>query len=221
MEPYVVFIGGTGASGPLGAIYYREIKRRCRVDRLISIPVFGTRCIERSRKIIQREIDRNLPVGKPLVLVGHSQGGLLAADIALHRQDVSMVLPISAPFHGTWLCDRRMIGAFGDMAPGSRYTQELVSALSEAGTVHPRFDVHSLMTTNDWLVRPAFSSYLPGFRNYILAHNMKAYQGVQRVYPEAHVELARTGHISEIMAKRVIDQVVRLVRQPNPLAKVS
>lgn len=140
---HVFVIGGTVAVKPVsGPILYNELKTALvrmlaalKVEasvELFYLRLLGFGSIEKSVERLHGEMLKAVAPDDRIVLVGHSQGGLIVADLAARDRRVVLAVAIAAPFQGSLTCTPITAGivpAFWNMAPGSRYLSRLCRSL--------------------------------------------------------------------------------------------
>ena len=108
----------------------------------------------------------------PVALIGHSQGGLVAAMLDdLYPELFSKVITLGAPLTGTSLCHLFMpVPSLRSMSHGSRTTAAL----------HSLPNMHNIVGTNDKLIIPQSSGLLPGAHHHVVegvSHTGLIYDG--------------------------------------------
>lgn len=104
-----------------------------------------------------------LPEFEPIDLVGHSQGGMVALDLATRYQfRVRHCVTLGAPLGGTaWSKHWAPFPSARCMARGSRYTASLRRRGVPVG-------LHCVAGGGDKLVIPTNTAHVSGARNYVL-----------------------------------------------------
>ncbi len=198
--PAVVLIGGTIAIKPLAEWYYRQMGLP-----VLPIPYAGVLTIERSFQKLAPRIEREY--GKrPLIIVGHSQGGLVGVRYVEEHQDAKLV-GLSIPIRGTQIAWVGLgLPAARDMLPGSDFLLGLQERLPNVSA-----RMISIFLHHDYFIRPFHSSYAAGARNILFAE--------RRVWPQLRawredIELreGRYNHINEVRASEV-GEVIEEIRQ--------
>lgn len=183
-------VAGTFVGGPAGHLAYRKLTGTLRAD-YIALDQFG---LTHTRNSIDKVLRKIETIGAPVNLVGHSQGGLVAAIIAERHPDmISTVVTLGAPLHGTRLCNSHMpVSSLRCMAQGSRLSSELHPDLGGNSS-----NIHCVVGTDDHLVIPYSSGLLEGAHHHVL-------RGV--------------GHLGLILDRKAIDIVRDICRTPTSVA---
>jgi pimeloyl-ACP methyl ester carboxylesterase len=175
--PYVVIVGGTGASGLACWFYYLVMALFCEAQ-AIAIPERGHKSIGINYTRLCAEIDRRCPdKARGIILIGHSQGGLLVWWYFMeHSERVIKVAVLCAPLHGSrvgW--GLKPPGPLGEMVVGSRFmagddgfaaTTDRWAA-EHAALVALR--VCCIVAKNDELVQPYSSGCVVGALTFVLS----------------------------------------------------
>lgn len=152
-----IVVTGTFVS-ELGAhLAYRKLARALDAD-VVTLNRFG---FAHTRISVEKVIRRIEAVGAPVNLVGHSQGGLVAAIIEQERPElVATAFALGAPLHGTALCNSLLpLSGLRCMARGARLTS----------TLHAGSNLHCVVGTADHLVVPYASGLLEGAHHHVFA----------------------------------------------------
>lgn len=178
MNPRVLLVAGTGASQPWAGIFYSRLVGATGAT-LVTLPHLGLGHTMRSVEQLAERIKR---IGEPVVLIGHSQGGLSAALVALYYPDlVSATITIAAPLAGTIWCPKHIpISSLRCMSRESRL----------CSSWHPIPNMHNMVGTADVVVVPVESGLLDGAEHTV-------FHGV--------------GHLDIVWNRSVIDRVARIV----------
>lgn len=221
MQTKVVLIGGTGAISPAAKLYYHRLAKGCGKAVIQAIPGLTVRRIDTSTREMVKWIDANVPDDTQVILIGHSQGGLVAVECALQRPDkVVHVIALSTPFHGTRTANliapfcRHLFLAVRDMSVGSRYMARLSPRLIE---VAPRLT--TIYLHNDILVQPFDSSHVDGADNWLIASATdfasvsNAHQDTQRL---GCVVARIMGHITEVFDPIILRALNKVCSELSP-----
>lgn len=133
---------------------------------------------------VAREIRqlRRVCGGARVAIVAHSMGGLVARDVlrVLGPNDISRIVTLGSPHHGSLLA-RALPGLpFREMEPGSRWLADL-NAGQEG---HFQVPITCIYSAHDNMVRPTWSAALEG---------------------ATRIELEGLGHLSLLSARAVVD----------------
>lgn len=208
MEAKSFFIAGTGIFPPLTGAVLRDIARDCGGARIISIPGAGRMSIAEASLRVGAFIDRETTSDAPIVIYGHSMGGLIAAECALVRPHVRRVVAISTPFHGTTMA-WSVAALFGvlpgirDIARGSDYMMGLANRLPELA---PR--LHSIYLGSDHLIKPHHSSHVTGADN-VMIGNLRQYAATYNQIYDTELLDGSTNHFFEVFNSTIRDYVRR------------
>lgn len=134
---------------------------------ILAIPKLGLGRIDDAADELARRVFVPGSSGR-FILVGHSQGSLLALHLArYYPHRVLAVFCFGAPFHGTRLANLGRIlwlPAIRTMAAHSRFLREL-----REDQTYTAENVHSLFSVLDELVVPWFASTVAGAHNVVMA----------------------------------------------------
>lgn len=113
--PVAILIGGTMALEWFAPIYYWVLTRLFHDAFLIPIQGMGLLSVDTATALVTTQIEKLrtsgvVGVNQKVVLIGHSQGGLIAAKIASRDPLVSRVVAVSAPFKGTPMAELKHPG---------------------------------------------------------------------------------------------------------------
>lgn len=166
----VYFIGGTFALKPGAAPLYHFVTHLgpdVQVER-IDLRWGGLRSLKSNLEEVVAAIRKKTRAGDRVVIIGHSQGGVLAFAAAAQIEETVLAVALCAPFGGSLPCSMpgaKLIPAFHDMALGSPFLKELPSEVAKSTA---RFV--AIHTANDLVVYPASSTRCdwPGVENVAL-----------------------------------------------------
>lgn len=186
-----VIIAGTGVPGPVARIVYGPLARALGAE-VVALPRLGLGHIEEACSALARRVVRT---AEPLQIIGHSQGGFAALDLAYRCGDViRTVVTLGTPFAGTSLAAYwTPLTAGRCMAPGSRY---LATVASQWRDCYTAARVHNVVAADDSLVIPYSSGLLPKWDD-----------GGQL----SHHVLTGVGHLGLVTSPRAIGLVAGLV----------
>jgi pimeloyl-ACP methyl ester carboxylesterase len=219
----VPIVAGTAIRGVAATLMMRQVLRRHPYAFLITLAAFGvTLPLHRSQEHLARDIRAGLVAmgrdpGDPLVLVGHSQGGLAVLRYAIdHPRQVLHVISVGAPWAGAASATRvtnvfgrssRVVApALSDMAEGSAFLAGLHRDL-------PRIAerVTNIYSTHELFIRPYTDAHIdvPGVHNILIAEPQEHVRHLH-VYPELPVDdliLGRVHHMNEMNSPMVRSRI--------------
>lgn len=212
----VPIVAGTAIRGIAANMMMRNVLERHPNAFLITLANFGvTLPLHRSQGHIHDDIAKGLeaqglPPDSPLVLVGHSQGGLAVLRYAAdHPDQVLHVFSIGVPWHGATTAGRisrlmrftrlDLTPGLTDMAPNSPFLthlHETVPAIADRVT--------NIFSTHEVFMQPYTAAYIdvPGVTNILIApedefrRHMESYPD----YPVDDLIVRRTNHLGEMSA---------------------
>lgn len=167
-EMKVVVIGGTLALKPLARPYYWLLCLLAGHAKLVTLPDGGLRSLADTYPVLSAQIQAICPDDEPMILIGHSQGALLAAMYAAAHTNVMRIVAISGPFGGVATCHAarflpsslaRRLPILRDLTPGSAALTGLAELL-----VGVRERLICIYTPYDGIVWPASSCRVEGAR---------------------------------------------------------
>jgi pimeloyl-ACP methyl ester carboxylesterase len=226
----VPIVAGTAIRGMAASVMMNGVLRRHPNAFLVTLERWGVSVrLDESQSYLRREIRsgllrQNRDPSSPIVLVGHSQGGLAALRYAVdHLAQVRHVVTVGTPWNGARLAGtvdtlvhtvvRRHVPALVDMTPESEFLQGLhddVPAIGERVT--------NIYSTREILIEPYVSAHipLPGVRNVLIAtgeeyeRHLAAYAQTHPI--DAHID-ARVTHLGEMSSPDVRAVVWRTVSE--------
>ena len=175
--------------GPLADIF----KARGYEVKVVGLPSWGLSSLDDAANTLDESIF-TAGADARYILVGHSQGGVHALDLASrHPDSVLAIFNFATPHHGTRLASiSRWIPATRDMNSHSLHLHNLRALNYD----HER--IHSLFTVFDEFVVPWFASSIHGARNVVLApsiiHGLLGRVGFKRS-PEVQLVHGYAGHL--------------------------
>ena len=219
MNIAVPIVAGTAIRGVAATLMMRQVLQRHPNAFLITLASFGvTIPLHRSQEHLTRDIRRGLisidrDPGDPLVLVGHSQGGLAVLRYAVdHPDQVLHVISVGAPWSGAVSATRvtnalgrrgsTMLPAISDMREGSRFLIDLHSDL-------PRIAdrVTNIYSTHELFIRPYTDAHIdvPGVENVLIASEEEhvRHLAVYGDLPVDDIIMGRVNHMSEMNSPQV------------------
>lgn len=194
------------------------------------IPHCGRRSVPTAVEPLRQWITHRIG-DRPTRLIGHSQGGLLAAELALALPQVEEAVVIEPPFRGSPLAQPHrlsavpvpgvvrstmghLVPALLDMAPGSAYLQDLEQRLA---TIAPK--LVTVAYCNSRLVLPD-SVYVPGATNYLVGKPSELERALvtgRDVIPVSHDDWWSSGHILGVF--RIPRHIVAQLHLPADLER--
>jgi pimeloyl-ACP methyl ester carboxylesterase len=198
-DPAVAIVAGTAVRGAAAAIVMRGVLQRHPSAFLVTLERGGvTVPLHESQHYLADELEQGLwrlgrDPSEPLVLVGHSQGGLAVMRYALdHPQHTRRVVTVGTPWLGSTSAARvnrwvrrvtaRDVPALADMAPESAFLARL---RDQAAPLGPRLT--NVYSTRELVIRPYVAAHvpLPGAHN-VLISTAREYNHHLRVYGMTH-----------------------------------
>ena len=170
----VLLVHGIWKSGASFGRMARFLRKRgFEVHTIDLVPNDGGAEIPALGQQIADYVDRSLPAGAPLDLVGFSMGGVAARHYVQRLGGVERVrrlVTISSPHHGTATAFLSKKPGGLQMRPGSVFLAELNADMSALA----RVDVTTLWTPLDLMIVPPESSRIPVGKEVLLAAPMHA-----------------------------------------------
>ena len=224
----VPIIAGTAIRGLAATVMMGGVMQRHPNAFLITLERWGvTIPLHESQRHIHMAIEDGLVrmgrgAAEPVVLVGHSQGGLAALRYALdHPDQVRHVITVGTPWLGARLAGtvntvvrrlvRRDVPALADMTPESDFLAGL-----HAGVPSIAARVTNIFSTREILIEPYVSAHipLPGVQNVLIATESE-YEHHLRVYGHSHpvdeLIVGRVTHLGEMSSPDVRSIIWRTV----------
>ena len=149
------------------------VKRGFTVHTIDLVPNDGRATIPALAEQVASFIERTLPAGEPLDLVGFSMGGVVSRYYLQRLGGAARVrrfVTISSPHHGTLTAYLRRLPGVVQMRPNSALLRELNEDLDSFGGV----EVTSIWTPLDLMIMPPHSSRLPLGREVLVAAPLHA-----------------------------------------------
>lgn len=198
----VPIVAGTAIKGLAANLMMRGVMERHPNAFLITLQSYGiTIPLHKSQEHISADIQAGLvaqgkPPNAPLVLVGHSQGGLAVLRYAIdHPEQVKHVFSVGTPWHGSATAAklaervRRISGinlapALGDMAPDSEYLTTLHRDVPQIAHL-----ITNIYSTHEIFIRPYVFAHIdtPGVTNVLIA-NEAEYARHLRTFPDLLID---------------------------------
>lgn len=168
MQDLVVNITGTGAPGWIAHRFYGALERLSPHHLTLGISRYGWGHVREAFPRVERAILRQVGAGQA-VLMGHSQGGLLALLFGLRYPElVKGIVTCGTPAGGSPLCRHYWpVASLRCMTPGSRFLAELSQQLEEAMAACQFPDLVTFSSLLDFLVPPPYA-HVPGADNRLL-----------------------------------------------------
>jgi pimeloyl-ACP methyl ester carboxylesterase len=226
----VAVVAGTAIQGVAARLLMRGVLRRHPTAFLVTLERWGvTVPLADSQRTLRERIVAGLAAqgfgpDDPVVVVGHSQGGLAVLRYTLdHPAQVPAVVTVGIPWGGAALAAtvnsavrrfaRRDVPALADMQPGSDFLEALRDDLAADEAVARR--LVNIYSAHEGLIHPYVWAHvpLPGVRNVLIA-TMADYARHLRDHPDLpvdeHLE-ARVHHLEEMNEPMVRSVVWRTV----------
>lgn len=219
----VGLVAGTAIRGAGAKVMMRNVLQRHPDAFLITLANYGvTMSMAASQEHIRNDLTKELRVrgrakDSPIVLVGHSQGGLAVLRYAIdHPLQVKHVFSVGAPWQGSVSAGRlsRALGgrlpAIRDMAPDSEF---LTTLHAEVPTIAER--VSNIYSTHEMFIRPYIDAHIdvPGVSNTLIATEKELQRHLQNYpnYPLDDVIVGKVNHLSEMQSPEVRARIWRKV----------
>ena len=223
MPVAVPILAGTAIRGLAATVMMRQVLERHPNAFLITLAHFGVAMpLDKSQEHIHHDIQAGLAAqgrepGSPVVLVGHSQGGLAALRYAVDHQDqVRHVISVGAPWEGSvsaarisrlfsWT-GRNVTPALSDMAEGSPF---LTNLHADVPSIADR--VTNIYSTHELFIQPYINAHMdvPGVTNLLIATEDE-YRRHLRAFPEYEVDdliMGRITHLGEMSSPEVRSRI--------------
>lgn len=232
----VPIVAGTVIRGLAATVMMRQVLERHPNAFLITLAQFGvTLPMERSQKHIHDDIQKGLvrqgrDPDAPVVLVGHSQGGLAALRYAIdHQGQVLHTISVGVPWTGSatagmlsgmfrWT-GRNLTPALSDMAEGSPFLTKLHRELP---LIADR--VTNIYSTHELFMRPYTAAHIdvPGVHNLLVATEdeyLRHLKGFPELAVDDHI-IGSVNHLSEMSSPELrsriwakVDEISEQVRR--------
>lgn len=224
----VPIVAGTAIRGVAATVMMSRVLQRHPNAFLVTLERWGVSIrLEESQQYLARAVRagllrQNRDPSDPVVLVGHSQGGLAVLRYAIdHPEQVKRVVTVGTPWRGARLAGtvnsvvhrlvRRDLPALVDMSPDSDFLADLhrdIPAIAERVT--------NIYSVREILIDPYVAAHidLPGTTNVLIATQAE-YERHLRVYGDTHPvdELieGRVTHLGEMSNPDVRGVIWRIV----------
>jgi pimeloyl-ACP methyl ester carboxylesterase len=229
----VPIVAGTAIRGLAASVMMRQVLERHRNAFLITLAQFGvTLPLDRSLEHIHHDVragleERGRTPDSPVVMVGHSQGGLAALRYAIDHQDqVLHTISVGTPWRGSLSAARvsgalrwtrlNLTPALSDMAEGSAFLRGLHRDVPQIAD-----RVTNIYSTHELFIRPYIGAHVdvPGVRNLLIASEAEYHRHLQG-FPDHPVDdliIGRVTHLGEMSSPevrgRIWDTVDRIAEQ--------
>jgi len=229
MPVAVPIVAGTVIRGLAATVMMRPVLERHPNAFLITLAQFGvTLPMDRSQQHIHDDIQKGLAEqgrdpDAPVVLVGHSQGGLAALRYAIdHQEQVLHTISVGVPWRGSTTAGvisglfrwtgRNVTPALSDMAEGSPFLADLHRDLP---VIADR--VTNIYSTHELFMRPYTAAHIdtPGVANLLIATEAEYHKHLQG-FPDHPVDdliLGRITHLGEMSSPDVRSRIWAKVEQ--------
>lgn len=215
----VGIVAGTAIRGAAATVMMRPVLQRHPNAFLITLANYGvTMSMAASQEHIRHDIvkglrERGRARDAPIVLVGHSQGGLAVLRYAIdHPRQVRHVFSIGAPWQGSVSAGRASrltlgrLPAVRDMSNGSEF---LTGLHADLPTIADR--VSNIYSTHEMFIRPYVGAHIdvPGVSNTLIATEEELARHLQR-YPNLELDdiiIGKVNHLSEMQSPEVRSRV--------------
>ncbi len=124
----VFFVGGTLAFKVWALPFYYLVRHFGAPSEEIDLPWGGLKSLEANVQFLLQQIESRTEPGDKVVLIGHSQAGLLVFAAAAENPAVELAIALNAPFEGSVACTipgAGFVPAFKDMSPNSDFLKAL------------------------------------------------------------------------------------------------
>ncbi len=224
----VPIVAGTAIRGIAASLMMNGVLQRHPNAFLLTLERWGVSIrLEESQQYLSRAIRagllaQNRDPDSPIVLVGHSQGGLAVLRYAVdHSDQVAHVVSVGTPWNGARLAGtanavvhlllRRNLPALVDMTPSSEF---LTALHDDLPTITDR--VTNIYSTREILIEPYTSAHIPAVTNVLIA-TRKEYEKHLRMFGDTHpVDLlieGRVTHLGEMSSPDVRGVIWRTVSE--------
>jgi pimeloyl-ACP methyl ester carboxylesterase len=231
----VGIVAGTAIRGAAATVMMRPVLERHPEAFLITLASFGvTLTMGASQEHIRQDISKSLRErgrarDSPIVLVGHSQGGLAVLRYAIdHPRQVRHVFSIGAPWAGAVSAGhlskivRHRLPAIRDMSAGSPF---LTALHNDLPVIADR--VSNIYSTHELFIRPYVGAHIDvaGVTNTLIATEEELQRHLQQ-YPDLELDdiiVGRVNHLSEMHSPEVrsriwvkVGEIADGMRYPGP-----
>ncbi len=217
-------IAGTGVPGPVAKRFYSSMAGKLPNATILSLPGFGFGGLDHCYEHVEAEFLKLLVGKDPVIVVGHSQGALLAARLAYaHPGRVSSAFCLSGPFNGARSAElNKFVPAASDMSQGSpflvalRQAHERYLSRGLGGRLHSLWVApsHSFLP-GDGVLWPTRSSYLPGARNHLVVPARHHARLRAKIPGDIELIDGSADHFSELSEPCVLQTIISHSLQPT------
>ncbi len=219
MPVAVGIVAGTAIRGAAATVMMRPVLERHPDAFLITLANFGvTLTMAASQEHIRRDItkalrERGRARDSPIVLVGHSQGGLAVLRYAIdHPLQVRHAFTIGAPWQGAVSAGtlsrivRHRLPAMRDMSAGSEF---LTTLHDDVPVIADR--VSNIYSTHELFIRPYVGAHIdvPGVHNTLIASEEELRRHLQ-LYPDLELDdiiVGKVNHLNEMHSPEVRSKI--------------
>jgi pimeloyl-ACP methyl ester carboxylesterase len=226
--PAVAIVAGTAIRGLAATLMMQGVMRRHPNAFLVTLERWGvTIPLHESQSYVRQALGDGLirmdrDPDEPVVIVGHSQGGLAALRYAIdHPEQARRIVTVGTPWNGTRLAGtvnslaqrlvRRDVPALADMTPDSPFLQALRAGLPAIAD-----RVTNIYSTRDGLIKPYVAAHIPvaGVTNILVATWDEYVRHVRRFglsHPVDELIEGRANHLAEMSNPEIRSVIWRVV----------
>jgi pimeloyl-ACP methyl ester carboxylesterase len=226
--PAVAIVAGTAIRGLAATLMMQGVMRRHPNAFLVTLERWGvTIPLHESQSYVRQALGDGLirmdrDPDEPVVIVGHSQGGLAALRYGIdHPEQARRIVTVGTPWNGTRLAGtvnslaqrlvRRDVPALADMTPDSPFLQALHADLPAIAD-----RVTNIYSTRDGLIEPYVAAHIPvaGVTNILVATWDEYVRHVRRFglsHPVDELIEGRANHLAEMSNPEVRSVIWRVV----------
>jgi pimeloyl-ACP methyl ester carboxylesterase len=226
--PAVAIVAGTAIRGLAATLMMQGVMRRHPNAFLVTLERWGvTIPLHESQSYVRQALGDGLirmdrDPDEPVVIVGHSQGGLAALRYGIdHPEQARRIVTVGTPWNGTRLAGtvnslaqrlvRRDVPALADMTPDSPFLQALHADLPAIAD-----RVTNIYSTRDGLIEPYVAAHIPvaGVTNILVATWDEYVRHVRRFglsHPVDELIEGRANHLAEMSNPEIRSVIWRVV----------